>query len=39
MYAFDRDAQGHARVVAWCDHAVVADWPDFNPFVRWLTKR
>ena len=39
VYAFDRDAPGHARVVAWCDHAVVADWPDVNAFVRWLTKR
>ena len=39
VYAFDRDAAGDARVVVWCDHAVVADWPDFNAFVRWLTKR
>jgi hypothetical protein len=38
VYAFDRDAAGHARVVVWCDHAVVADWPDFDAFVRWLRK-
>ncbi len=38
VYAFDRDAAGESRVVVWSDHAVVADWPDFAAFVRWLTK-
>jgi hypothetical protein len=37
VYAFHRDAAGHARVVVWSDHAVVADWPDFDAFVQWLT--
>jgi hypothetical protein len=36
VYAFDDGAAGDPRVVVWSDHAVVADWPDFDAFVRWL---
>ena len=35
-YAFDLQSPGARRVVAWADHAIVADWPDCAHLVQWM---
>lgn len=36
VYALDLQDEHAGRVVAWCDHAVVADRPSFEAFTGWL---
>ena len=38
FYAFDTDSIGARRVVAWADHAIVADWTSCDQLIDWLTE-
>ncbi len=36
IYAFDLCSPEPQRIVAWNDHAVVAEWPTFDAFLKWM---